>query len=154
MFPMTVTINNASQLSAVMAALNVDQIDVKPVAAPVEKEVAAAPAGKSKATSAETTAKPAPTPRTAAEAEAAAPAKKVEQSATTPPAAAPAASPATPKAEVTYQDAATAITKLSREKGRDTAVALLAKFDAANLKEVKPEQFAAVIAAATEAMGA
>lgn len=69
-------------------------------------------------------------------------------------------SPATPAAEPelqatnpTYQDAAGAITKLSRTKGRDAAVALLTKFGAAKLPDVKPEQFAAVIAAANIAMG-
>lgn len=150
MFPMTITIANTAQLNAVMAALNVDA--QAPVA--VTKEVAAAPSGKSKATPA-ATANPAPTQPTAEAVAAAAPEKKAEPSATTPPAAASAASPATPKAEApSYQDAATAITKLSRTKGRDTAVALLAKFGAANLKEVKPDQFADVIAAATEAMGA
>lgn len=54
---------------------------------------------------------------------------------------------------VTYQDAAAAITKLSRTKGRDAAVALLSKFGAAKLPDVKPEQFADVIAAATAEMG-
>ena len=140
---------NTVALRDLLAAIKANATVAAPV--PAVKE-AAAPSGKPKATSAEKAATPAPTPRTAAEAEAAAPEKKAEQSATTPPAA---ASPATPKADApTYQDAATAITKLSREKGRDTAVALLAKFGAANLKEVKPEQFADVIAAATEAMGA
>lgn len=52
----------------------------------------------------------------------------------------------------TYQDAAGAITKLSRTKGRDAAVALLTKFGAAKLPDVKPEQFAEVIQAATAAM--
>lgn len=54
---------------------------------------------------------------------------------------------------VTYQDAAAAITKLSRTKGRDAAVALLSKFGAAKLPDVKPEQFADVIEAATKEMG-
>jgi hypothetical protein len=53
-----------------------------------------------------------------------------------------------------YQDASAAIIKLSRSKGRDAAVSVLAKFGAAKLPDVKPEQFAAVIAAANEAMGA
>ena len=53
-----------------------------------------------------------------------------------------------------YQETAAAITKLSRTKGRDAAVSLLGKFGAVNLKEVKPEQFASVIAAANEATGA
>ena len=51
----------------------------------------------------------------------------------------------------TYQDAAAAITKLSRTKGRDAAVAVLASFGAAKLPDVKPEQFAAIIAAAETA---
>ncbi len=53
---------------------------------------------------------------------------------------------------VSYQDASKAILKLSASKGRDVAVGLLGKFGAANLKEVKPEQYAAVLAAATEAL--
>lgn len=52
-----------------------------------------------------------------------------------------------------YQDAAAAITKLSRLKGRDAAVALLYKFKASNLKEVQPDQFAEIIEAANAAMG-
>ena len=51
----------------------------------------------------------------------------------------------------TYQATADAVTKLAREKGRDTAIAVLTKFGAAKLPEVKPEQFAAVIAACEEA---
>ena len=54
---------------------------------------------------------------------------------------------------VTYQDAAAVITKLSRIKGRDAAVALLAKFGAAKLPDVKPEQFADVIDAANAELG-
>lgn len=48
----------------------------------------------------------------------------------------------------TYQDAANAITSVSKAKGRDAAVALLADFGAKNLKEVKPEDYAALIAKA------
>lgn len=56
-----------------------------------------------------------------------------------------------PAAAPTYQDASDAITKLARTKGRDAAIAVLAKFGASKLPEVKPEDFAAVIAAAVEA---
>ena len=49
-----------------------------------------------------------------------------------------------------YQDAANAITALSKAKGRDAAVALLKAFSANNLKEVKPEDYAALIAKAAE----
>lgn len=154
MFPMTITIANTAQLNAVMAALNIDAqapVAVATTTAPA-KEVAAAPAGKQKATPAKTEA-PAPTSPTAEAAPAAAPEKKAEPSATTPPADAPAASDST----ATYQDAAAAITKLSRTKGRDAAVAVLQQFGAAKLpdvKPVKPEQFAAVVAAAEAALGA
>lgn len=53
----------------------------------------------------------------------------------------------------TYQATADAVTKLAREKGRDAAIAVLTKFGAAKLPDVKPEQFAAVIAEC-EAVGA
>lgn len=58
-----------------------------------------------------------------------------------------------PATTIDYQVAATAITKLSRIKGRDAAVALLAQFGAAKLPDVKPEQFEAIIAAVDVAMG-
>jgi hypothetical protein len=54
----------------------------------------------------------------------------------------------------TYQDAASIITKLAKSRGRDAAVAVLTKFGAAKLPDVKPEQFAAVIAAANAALEA
>lgn len=53
----------------------------------------------------------------------------------------------------TYQATADAVTKLAREKGRDAAIAVLTKFGASKLPDVKPEQFAAVIAEC-EAVGA
>lgn len=75
---------------------------------------------------------------------------KVEQAATPEPKAdvAPAADDAP---EVTYQDAANAITALSKTKGRDAAVALLKKYGASKLPEVKPEDFAAIVADAKAA---
>lgn len=51
----------------------------------------------------------------------------------------------------TYDDAAKAITALAKAKGREPAMAVLSKFGASKLPEVKPEDFAAVIAAAAEA---
>ena len=51
----------------------------------------------------------------------------------------------------TYQDAANAINALAKAKGRAAAVAVLAAFGAAKLPDVKPEQFADVIAAAQKA---
>jgi hypothetical protein len=152
MFPMTITLNNPAQLNAVIAALNIAVEQPAPQAAVVKE--AAAPAGKQKATAAKTesAATTAPTAE-AADAPASTPSAGTPQSSPTTPAATASSAAAATEA-VSYQETATAITKLSRVKGRDTAVALLAKFGAANLKEVKPEQFAAVLAAANEAAGA
>lgn len=52
----------------------------------------------------------------------------------------------------TYQETAAAITKLSRAKGREAAVAVLQSFGAEKLPEVDPSQFSAVLAAVQEAM--
>lgn len=85
-------------------------------------------------------------------------AKKVEPAPTQPTAEAVAAAAPEQKGEPsaqadapTYQDTADAVTKLARTKGRDAAVAVLSKFGADKLPDVKPEQFAAVIAACEEA---
>ncbi len=53
--------------------------------------------------------------------------------------------------QVTYKEAADAVTKLAQTKGRDAAIAVLGKFGAAKLPDVKPENFAAVVAACAEA---
>ena len=82
-------------------------------------------------------AEPAPTQPTAEAVAAAAPEKKDE----------PSEQAATPN----YQATADAVTKLARTKGRDAAVAVLTKFGAAKLPDVKPEQFAAIIAACEKA---
>ena len=61
--------------------------------------------------------------------------------------------PVAPAAEpIAYADVSKLILKVSSTKGRDAAVAILNKFGAANLKEVKPEQYAEVVAAANEAL--
>jgi len=52
----------------------------------------------------------------------------------------------------TYQDTAAAITKLARAKGRDAAVAVLSNLGAAKLPDVKPAQYADVIAACNQAL--
>lgn len=70
----------------------------------------------------------------------------------TPPASEPESFPGA--TEYTYQDAAAAITKLSRVKGRDAAVSLLYRFKASKLPDVQPDQYAEIIEAANAAMGA
>lgn len=76
------------------------------------------------------------------------------ETAATPEPKADAAPAADDAPEVTYQDAAAAITQLSKVKGRDAAVALLKKFGASKLPEVKPEDFAAIVADAKAQAGA
>jgi len=116
------------------------------------KEVVATPPKPT--TSAATRASAARTQPTAKEAADAAPGKTADASSQSAKPAETEQQGSTAATEITYQDAANAVTKLSRAKGRDAAVAVLKQFDAANLKEVKPEQFAEVIAAVNEVLGA
>ena len=125
MFPMTVTISNPAQLNAVMAALNVAGIE-SPKTSPC--------AGHAVET-AKQTAKTEVKDEPKAEAQAAATTETAQATADAP----------------TYQATADAVTKLARTKGRDAAVAVLSKFGAGKLPDVKPEQFAAVIATCEEA---
>ena len=127
MFPMTVTISNPAQLNAVMAALNVGGIE-SPKTSPCVGQAA------TETTQAADQKPEALTQMTAAEAE------KALHGHANNPAGAP-----------TYQDTADAVTKLARTKGRDAAVAVLNEFGAAKLPDVKPEQFAAIIAACEKA---
>lgn len=154
MFPMTVTISNPAQLNAVMAALNVAGIEspkTSPCAGhavetakeaaktevkdePKAEAQAAATAETAQATETAEQKPEALTQMTAAEAE------KALHGHANNPADAP-----------TYQATADAVTKLARTKGRDAAVAVLNEFGAAKLPDVKPEQFAAIIAACEKA---
>ncbi|MDN7881385.1 hypothetical protein [Burkholderia aenigmatica] len=52
---------------------------------------------------------------------------------------------------VTYEQASAAVTGLAKTKGRAVAIAVLKKFGATKLPEVKPGQFAALIKACAEA---
>lgn len=156
MFPMTVTINNPAQLNAVMAALNVADIEPAKIppcaghAAETAKEEA-----KGKTTAKKEAAKP--------EAQAAAATETAQAAEQKPEALTQMTAGEAEKAlhghannpadAPTYQATADAVTKLAREKGRDTAIAVLTKFGASKLPDVKPEQFAAVIAEC-EAVGA
>ena len=129
MFPMTVTISNPAQLNAVMAALNVAGIESPKTSPCVGHAVETAQATETAEQKPE-----ALTQMTAAEAE------KALHGHANNPADAP-----------TYQATADAVTKLARTKGRDAAVAVLNEFGAAKLPDVKPEQFAAIIAACEKA---
>lgn len=175
MFPTTVTIHNVSDLQKVMSVLYpttgtaeiTDTSRDVPVArtndADIQKLVdkAEAKAAKKDAavrvekptTVAETPAAHAPTQPTAeADVATAAPEKTADASPPTvePAAAEPqpsTAATASPTEPVDYKTAAEAVTKVSRAKGRPAAIEVLAKFGAAKLPDVKPEQFADVVAA-------
>lgn len=138
MFPITVTISNPAQLSAVMAALNVDQINVAPAttAAPkAESKPAAKKAEEKKPEQVAETAQPAADTSTLVHMSASEAEKATFGIANR------------PDEQPTYQETADAVVALSKAKGRGAATEVLAKFGAAKLPEVKPEQFADVIAA-------
>lgn len=154
MFPVTVTISNPAQLNAVMAALGVAGIEppkTTPCAAHDTETVKEEAKAKPKKEAAKAEAKEEPK----AEAQAAAVTEQKPEALTQ-----MTASEAVqaldgvanrPAEAPTYQATADAVTKLAKAKGRDAAVAVLTKFGAAKLPEVKPEDFAAVIAACEEA---
>lgn len=140
MFPMTISVHNHNQLNAVMAALAGNPAAVEQIAETVS-EAKPAKAPKKEAAKVETPvvaevaqAEPEQKPETLAQMSAAEAVDALDghanQTAEAP----------------TYQATADAVTKLARAKGRDAAVAVLSKFGAAKLPEVKPEDFAAVIA--------
>ena len=169
MFPMTVTISNPAQLNAVMAALNVAGIE-SPKTSPcvghaveTAKKEAKGKATTAKKEAAKTEVKDEPK----AEAQAAATSETAQatetaQAAEQKPEALTQMTAAeaekalhghanNPPDAPTYQATADAVTKLARTKGRDAAVAVLNEFGAAKLPDVKPEQFAAIIAACEKA---
>jgi len=171
MFPMTVTVSNPTQLNAVMAALGfAGAAQASPCTGhaveSAKEEAKTAKKGKPEKAQAEVANN---TASSTSEVSIAPTEAVVEQ-----PAPEAATSPATGAADVvqmtgaeaekalhgianrpaetpTYQDTAAAVTALAKAKGRDAAVAVLTKFGAAKLPEVKPEDFAAVIAACNEA---
>ena len=166
MFPMTVTISNPAQLNAVMAALNVGGIE-SPKTSPcvghaveTAKEEAKGKATSTKKEAAKTEVKD--EPKAEAQAAAATETAQATETAEQKPEALTQMTAAeaekalhghanNPADAPTYQATADAVTKLARTKGRDAAVAVLSKFGAGKLPDVKPEQFAAIIAACEKA---
>lgn len=134
MFPVTITLHNSIQLAAVLAALEEDTT-IKSAALNGAPEVSTEIAPrKTKAD------KPQPEKVAAPEAQ--------------PEKVAPAPESQAEKADaVTYQQAADAVTKLAKTAGRDIAVGVLKQFGAVKLPDVKPDQYAAVLAACQEAEG-
>lgn len=132
MFPMTVTINSKAQLDAVMQALAAGNDYAK------EKAIQAEPDQKSEE-----------------KAEGKKPNRSAAQTAEkSTPATDPAASPSEPETPaIEYADVSKAIIALAKDKGRDAAVAVLGQFGASKATDLKPEQYAAAIKAAQQALG-
>jgi hypothetical protein len=175
MFPMTITLHSPAQLNAVMAALAIGAAQAEPTvgeltqiaqqrattkAEPKAKDFADPAVGKAYEEATTRVQANEKAKEAAAQVEKSMPAK-TEHAANTSltaeagkadaPATKAAATSDAPGKEVTYQDAAAAIVKLSK-KSRDKAVAVLKQFGASKLPEVAPEKFPDVIAAANEAM--
>lgn len=147
MFPMTVTLSNMTQLNAVMAALalNVEQ------PAPAEKPAAPKKTQQQAATVKETVTQNGTSTQPVVSsqlppAEGAAQEPAVESSPSIE------ASTAASDKPATYDDVKAAIVKLSGAKGRDAVVACLQQFGAAKGPDLKPDQFAAFIAAVEKAL--
>ena len=136
MFPMTITLNNAAQLNAVLAAIGHDASAAQTTAAPK------AEAPKDKATTAKKQEAPANTQPTAEAAVADAQKSKADDSAKS------AKEEAKTESAPTYEDAKKVVLALSAKKGRTALEALLKDFGATKLPDVKPEQYGELIAAA------
>ncbi|QII84239.1 hypothetical protein G3T20_05705 [Bordetella hinzii] len=153
MFPVTVTLHNATQLQAVLAALNSGDAPAlpTPAAAPAKQEASAEKKPKAQAsTSAKTQATPAPTEPTAGAVADAAPESKGENS--------DAAQGGNDegawntqdgyKDTPEYQEVAKAVVAVAKAQGREAAAELLEKTAGVkSLPESKPSQAAAIIAA-------
>lgn len=137
MFPMTVTVHNAAQLNAVLRAMQPDLQASGPQGPEVEANEAPAeekPKAQETAASAPETKAAAPTP----------PAAKSQ-----------AAAPETKEA-ITYDQVRASILGVSKSKGRDAALQLLARFGVATGPELQktPERFGEFVDAAQELIGA
>jgi hypothetical protein len=131
MFPMTVTVSNPAQLSAIIAALGMSG-ELPPITTPKVEAPVVKPSKKAQAEVA---------PNTASDG---APADPAAFPATD--SAGPAPSPAVAVAPLTYDQVKPLITGWT--KGRDALVALLAEFGAQRGTDLKPEQYADFVAKA------
>lgn len=130
MFPVQITLTNVAQLNAVMAALAIVPAAEAPAAKPVKPKAepkVEAPAA-------------APAVAEAAPAAPAAPAQEPQVEAQATPAA------------YDYTTTAGFITKVAGAKGKAAALEILAKFGTKSLKDVAPENFAAIVAECEESL--
>lgn len=141
MFPITVTVHDAAQLNAIMAALGTTGLQPAATAPVADKPKATKP-------------KAEPKPQVAEAAEGNDAAASSAPATTAAPAASSTDSeqPAADAPAVTIADVNAAIIGLAKAKGRDAAVAVLKDFGVAKAPELKVDQYAAVVAAAKKAM--
>lgn len=131
MFPMTITVNDKTQLNAILAALSLDSPATKPAASTTSKSEQT----EKKSTSAATQEKPAPTPRTAEAVKDAAPESKGANSD-----AAQSGNSGQPERSVV----ADAIKHLA-PKNRDALVEILAKHGGKHLNDIPADKWAALL---------
>ena len=163
MFPMTITVHNASQLNAVLQAMQPDleASDFKSPAVGAAYEEAKAKVEANKAAAGKPKAEKTATAKT----EPAAPTSPTAEAGTSPAADALAKKDAKTASElgvegevatVTYDHVKAAILDVSKAKGREAALKLLAQFDAEKGPDLQktPEKFGDFIAAAKKLLGA
>lgn len=140
MFPVTITVHNDAQLNAILAAMGKDLQPETPKPTQTEKP-AQAKAQTSKA-------KADPKPDAAPSSE---PAQTQSDNSETSSKESMQASESDTE-PLSYQDVAALITKVSRTVSREAAVDLLAEFGAKRGPDLKPEQYADVVAACEKAL--
>lgn len=140
MFPVTITVHNDAQLNAILAAMGKDFQPEAPKPAQTEKPAQ---------TKAQTTkVKDDPKPDAAPSSE---PAQTQSDNSENSSKESTAANESDTE-QPSYQDVAALITKVSRNVGRDAAVELLESFGAKRGPDLKPEQYADVVAACEKAL--
>lgn len=157
MFPMTITVHNASQLNAVLQAMQPD-LQASDFASPIVGAAYEEAKAKVEANKAQSAGKPKAEKTAAAKTEPAAPTSPTAGAAATPAADAPAKKdePSAPAGDaVTYDQVKTVILEVSKVKGREAALKLLAQFGAEKGPDLQktPEKFGDFIAAAKKLLG-
>jgi hypothetical protein len=140
MFPMTITLNDMAQLSAVLSALTQGFTTLPGEVSEYAKQ-------KAKIAEPDTV----PTPKPTAVAHTAPVQAQSAAAATTAESHTESAAPDAYQA-IGVADVNAAIIALAKAKGRDAAVAVLGEFNVAKVPELKPEQFAEVLKICKKAM--
>lgn len=146
MFPITITLHNSSQLADVLTVLGGSTTTKLTTLVEAPEVPCGVVPPKAKKPLPEKVTAPSPTPEKVS---ASPPAPEVRAKKT----GMGSAPEEKADKEITYQQTADAVTRLAKTRGREIAVGVLERFGAAKLPDVKPDQYAAVLAACQEAEG-